>query len=267
MKSRSWSVWLFAGLGTIFVFLLALPVGALIWKTISMGFNQRVFSMDALAALRLSLLTSTLSLCVTVLAGTPLAYTLARRTFQGQAWVELLIDLPIVLPPSVAGLGLLIAFGRQGIFGETLSALGVQLPFTTAAVVIAQTFVSAPLYIRAARIGFADVDAQLEECALVEGATHWQLFRHVMLPLAGHALVSGAILCWARALGEFGATILFAGNLSGRTQTMPLAIYVGFEQGLGMALALSTILIGVSIVLLLALRRFETRQQTNRRTF
>jgi molybdate transport system permease protein len=182
---------------------------------------------------------------------------LARWKFRSKSWIELLIDLPIVLPPSVAGLALLIAFGRQGLFGSALGLLGVSLPFTTAAVVLAQTFVAAPLYIRSARIGFTEIDVQLEEAAHVEGANHWQLFYEVMFPLAGRALISGAILTWTRALGEFGATILFAGNLEGVTQTMPMAIYLGFERNLGIALALSVVLIFVSVILLTITRKLE----------
>lgn len=251
------SRWLFRLLSIALVGLWALPLAALVWRTATPGFTQFALTPTALAALRLSLITSAWSVLIAVVTGTPLAYGLARRPFRGRAWLELLIDLPVVLPPSVAGLALLIAFGRQGVFGGALNSLGIQLPFTTAAVVVAQTFVAAPLYVRAARIGFAAIDIQLEESAYVEGATHWQLFRYVMLPLARRALLSGAILCWARALGEFGATILFAGNLEGRTQTMPLAIYLGFERGLGVALALSVILIAASVGLLASLRSLE----------
>jgi molybdate transport system permease protein len=174
-----------------------------------------------------------------------------------------LVDLPIVLPPSVAGLALLMAFGRRGLLGGSLEALGISLPFTTAAVVLAQVFVAGPLYVRAARIGFGAVDSQLEEAAVTEGANQWELFRHVMVPAALPALVSGALLCWARVLGEFGATILFAGNLVGRTQTMPLAIYIGFESDRGAALALSLLLVGVSASLLALLRRLERNWQVS----
>jgi molybdate transport system permease protein len=169
------------------------------------------------------------------------------------------VDLPVVLPPAVAGLALLMAFGRRGVLGGALGTLGLSLPFTTAAVVVAQTFVAAPFYVRAARLGFAAVDAQLEEAAYTEGASQWQLFRHVMLPLTGRALASGLVLCWTRALGEFGATIMFAGNLPGRTQTMPLAIYLGLEQNLGVALALSALLLLTSGVLLGVLRWLEVK--------
>jgi molybdate transport system permease protein len=194
---------------------------------------------------------------MTLVTGTPLAFVLARRRFPGKTLLELAIDLPIVLPPSVAGIALLVAFGRQGVFGSGLSTLGISLPFTTAAVVLAQTFVSAPLFVRAARIGFAEIDHQIVEAAYVEGSNEWQLFRFLMFPLAGRAVLSGAILAWTRAIGEFGATILFAGNLEGVTQTMPLAIYLGLERSLNIALALSTVLVFVSFMLLLVTRRLE----------
>lgn len=242
------------------IVLFALPLLALILRAAGSDFLISIAAPSALQALRVSLVTSTLSLCVTLLCGTPLAYLLARSQFPLKPWLETLIDLPIVLPPSVAGIALLMAFGRNGMVGPSLSLLGIHLPFTTAAVVMAQTFVSGPLYIRAARIGFTDVDVQLEEAATVEGANAWQLFREVMIPLAGTALLNGAILCWARALGEFGATILFAGNLEGVTQTMPLAVYIGLERDLAIALALSVMLVAVSILLLTSARRLERRE-------
>ncbi len=251
--------WVFILPATALVCLLGLPLLALVWRAAAADLVAGALSPTALAALRLSLLTSGISVLAAVAGGTPLAYLLARSRFAGRAWLDLLIDLPVVLPPSVAGLALLMAFGRQGLFGPALGVVGLSLPFSTAAVILAQTFVSAPLYVRAARIGFAAIETQLEEAAFVEGAGRWQLFRFIMLPLAGRALVSGAILCWTRALGEFGATILFAGNLEGRTQTMPLAIYLGLERGLGAALALSVLLLAVSIVLLTVLRRIEER--------
>ncbi len=253
------SVLLFIVPGLILVLLFGLPLLALIIRASNVSFVEFALSHQALSALRLSLVTSLVTVAVTILFGTPLAYLLARWKFHFKSWIELLIDLPVVLPPSVAGLSLLIAFGRQGTFGPALSTVGINLPFTTAAVVIAQTFVSAPLYIRAARIGFTEIDLQLEEAAHVEGANPWQLFREVMLPLAGRALISGAILTWTRAIGEFGATILFAGNLEGVTQTMPMAIYLGFERSLGVAIALSVMLVGVSTALLLLTRRLESK--------
>ncbi|HLE29380.1 MAG TPA: ABC transporter permease [Anaerolineales bacterium] len=254
---RGKSVWLFVVPASALVCLFALPLFALLWRAVEAGLMGQMLEPTALSALRLSLLTSTLATLAAALTGTPLAFALARWPFRGRAWLELLIDLPVVLPPAVAGLALLMAFGRRGVFGGALSAAGISLPFTTAAVVVAQAFVAAPLYVRAARIGFASVDPQLEEAAYAEGANQWQLFRYVMLPVTGRAILGGLVLCWTRALGEFGATILFAGNLEGRTQTMPLAIYLGLERDLGVALALSALLLAISIILLTILRRLE----------
>lgn len=251
------SEWLFVLPSLLLLALLALPVLALLWRAGSDGLFVFITQPSAVAALRLSLLTSTFSVLIAIVTGTPLAFVLARRKFAAKPFLELVIDLPIVLPPSVAGIALLIAFGRQGMFGVWLNALGITLPFTTAAVVLAQTFVSAPLFVRAARIGFAEIDHQIVEAAYVEGSNEWQLFRFLMFPLAGRAVLSGAILAWTRAIGEFGATILFAGNLEGVTQTMPLAIYLGLERSLNVALALSTVLVFVSFLLLLIIRRLE----------
>jgi molybdate transport system permease protein len=251
--------WLFILPSTILLALFALPLFALFVRSIREGFFTFAFSEQAFNALRLSLITSTITTLITILFGTPLAFMLARWKFRLKSWIELFIDLPIVLPPSVAGLVLLIAFGRRGMFGSALSALGISLPFTTAAVVIAQVFVASPLYVRSARVGFREIDKQLEEAAHVEGANQWQLFTEVMFPLAGRALLSGAILTWTRALGEFGATILFAGNLEGVTQTMPMAIYLGFERNLGIALALSVVLVIVSVILLAFTRRLDSQ--------
>lgn len=249
--------WLFVLPSLLLLALLGLPVLALLWRAGTEGMLSLIAQPSALSALRLSLLTSTLSMVISIATGTPLAFVLARRKFTGKTFLELVIDLPIVLPPSVAGIALLIAFGRQGVFGSWLNSLGLTLPFTTTAVILAQTFVSAPLFVRAARIGFAEIEHQIVEAAYVEGSNEWQLFRYLMFPLAGRAVLSGAILAWTRAIGEFGATILFAGNLEGVTQTMPLAIYLGLERSLGVALALSTVLVFVSFLLLLVTRRLE----------
>jgi molybdate transport system permease protein len=249
--------WLFILPSLFLLALLALPIGALLWRAGSDGMFSFITEPGALAALRLSLVTSTLSTLIAIVTGTPLAFVLARRKFTGKTFLELVIDLPIVLPPSVAGIALLIAFGRQGVFGSVLNSVGIHLPFTTTAVILAQTFVSAPLFVRAARIGFAEVEHQIVEAAYVEGSNEWQLFRFLMFPLAARAILSGAILAWTRAIGEFGATILFAGNLEGVTQTMPLAIYLGLERSLSIALALSTVLVFVSFLLLLVTRRLE----------
>jgi molybdate transport system permease protein len=206
-------------------------------------------------ALALSLATTSASLVVTVALGTPLAWLLARRRFPGSALVETIVDLPIVLPPSVAGLALLLVFGRRGLLGEPLETVGLEIAFTTFAVVLAQTFVAAPFYIRSARAGFAAVDADLEDAARVDGADDVGVARHVTLPLAGAALAAGLVMSWARALGEFGATILFAGNLEGLTQTLPLAVYAEFQAGdLDAAIAAAAILVAAAFGVLVAVR-------------
>lgn len=262
VKTSSRFDWWFVIPGMMLLALLGLPLAALFLRALGSDFFVHAFSETAFSALKLSFFTSLVSVTVSILVGTPLAYTLSHWDFRGRALVELLIDLPVVLPPSVAGLALLIAFGRQGVFGGWLALLGVSLPFTTLAVIIAQTFVSAPLFVRSARVGFESIDPQLVEATRVEGASQWQLFYLVMLPLTGRALISGAILAWTRSLGEFGATILFAGNLEGVTQTMPLAIYLGFERNLDVAVALSVMLVLVS-VLLLAIMRWLDKYQSH----
>jgi molybdate transport system permease protein len=269
-KSLSWphhlprvgqiSAWLLILPGLFLIGLFTLPLLALTMRAVNADFLQYALSEQALAALQLSLTTSLITVSITLIGGTPLAYMLARWKFRSKSQLEILIDLPIVLPPAVAGIALLMAFGKQGLLGPVLNSLHIHLPFTAAAVVIAQTFVATPLYVRSARIGFSEIDVQIEEAAIVEGANQWQLFKHVMLPLARRALISGIILTWARALGEFGATMLFAGNLAGVTQTMPLAIYLGFERNLGIAVALSIVLISFSVIVLGITRLLESHE-------
>ncbi len=251
--------WQFILPSIVLVGLISIPMLALVLRSINSNIFSLALSESALNALRLSLVTSLITVVIAVTTGTPLAYLQTHWNFRGKAVLDVIVDLPVVLPPAVAGIALLLAFGRQGLIGGYLSRLGISLPFTTAAVVMAQVFVSAPFLVRSARIGFAAIDPQMEEAATVEGASNWHVFQHVMLPMAGRALFTGIILTWTRALGEFGATLLFAGNLEGTTQTMPLAIYVGFEQGLGVAIVLSVVLVIVSLAFLVLLRRLETQ--------
>jgi molybdate transport system permease protein len=208
----------------------------------------------ATTALWLSLATSGISVVVAVLLGTPTAYLLARRSFPGRTIVDTLIDLPIVLPPIVGGLALLVALGRQGVIGGPLDAVGINVTFTTGAVVVAQLFVSVPFYVRAARAGFEGVDRRLEAVSATLGASGWRTFRRVTVPLALPSLISGAVMCWARALGEFGATIMFAGNVTGRTQTMPLAILEAIETDVDAALAIAIVLIVIAFAVLVAFK-------------
>lgn len=244
--------------GVLFALFVAVPLAALVYRA-----EQAGDVLDSLQkpivreALKLSLLTSTFTLAIAVLLGTPLAYLLARSNFPGKRVLDTLIDLPIVLPPVVAGVALLMAFGRRGVFGDDLRALGIELAFTTKAVVIAQVFVSTPFYIRAAKAGFQSVDVALEQMAYTLGASRISTFARVTLPLALPAVIGGVVLCWARALSEFGATMMFAGNFRGTTQTMPLAIMTAMESDLFAALAISVILLAVSFVVLLLFRTFS----------
>jgi molybdate transport system permease protein len=201
-------------------------------------------------AIGLSLTTTALSTALGLVLGTPLAYLLARRQFRGRGLLDTLVDLPMVLPPSVAGIALLLAFGRRGVIGAWLDEAGISIAFTTLAVVIAQTFVAAPFYMKTAIAGFAGVDRDLEQAAAVDGASPWQVFTRITVPLCWPVLLGGLVMSWARALGEFGATIIFAGNFPGRTQTMPLAIYIGFEIDLSLAITLSIILLAISYLVL-----------------
>jgi molybdate transport system permease protein len=243
-------------LSALLLLFLAIPVVALLVRAFGSGEGWDARAFEVLRqALGLSLVTTTLAMVFVIALGTPLAYLLARRRFAGAAVVEALVDLPIVLPPAVAGIALLVAFGRNGLIGQWLAKGGITLGFTTAAVVMAQLFVAAPFYVIAARGGFARVDRDLEEAATDLGAPPGKVFRTVTLPLIAPSLIAGAVLAWARALGEFGATIMFAGSFPGITQTMPLAIYGRFGAGdLPAALLLSVVLLIASLVVLIGIR-------------
>ncbi len=247
------------GLAALLALFLALPVAVLVGRAVLDGsLGASLGSETVLAALGLSLATTAVSLTVTVAIGLPLAIVLVRRRFPGKWLLEAVIDLPIVLPPSVAGLALLLVFGRRGLLGEPLDILGISIPFTTIAVVIAQVFVSAPFFIRSARAGIAAVDADLEDAARVDGASEGQVFRTITVPLASGALAAGLVMSWARALGEFGATIMFAGNLEGRTQTLPLVVYAEFQGGdLDASIAAAAILVLAAFGVLVAVRVFR----------
>jgi molybdate transport system permease protein len=209
---------------------------------------------DLWPALRLSLSTTGISMLLIVAFGTPLAYVLARIDFPFKGLLSTFIELPVVMPPVVAGLALLAAFGRRGLLGGTLEVLGISLPFTTAAVILAQTFVAAPYYIRGVQARFAGFPRDLEEAANIDGADALQTFSRVILPLSRNAILTGLLLSWARALGEFGATILFAGSLAGVTRTMPLLVYARLEQDLNTAYFAALILLGIAAMIFYILR-------------
>ncbi len=233
---------------------LALPLLAMFWRTPPAQLLANLGQPQVAEAVLLSLGTTLVTTLVTIVFGTPVAYLLARYEFPFRRAVDTLIDLPTVLPPAVAGVALLMAFGRRGVLGGLLDDLGIHIAFTQAAVVLAQTFVAAPFYVKAATLGFGGVERELEQAAALDGASRRQIFRWVTIPLAWPALLSGSVMTWARALGEFGATIIFAGNYPGRTQTMPLAIYIGFELDLSVALTLAVILVGCSFLVLMIVK-------------
>ena len=247
--------WLFFFPLLLILTFLVLPLAAVFLKVVSRaGIWETLQQPLVTEALWLSAITSLSSLLLALLLGTPIAYLLARSRARGIVLLDTLIDLPMVLPPTVAGVALLMAFGRRGILGEWFDVVGIHISFTSVAVVLAQSFVSAPFYIRAARAGFQSVDQELERVAYTLGHSSLGTFFRVTVPLAFPALLGGAVMAWARALGEFGATIMFAGNMIGRTQTIPLAIYTAMETDLTAALVLSLILIAVSFGVLFGVR-------------
>jgi molybdate transport system permease protein len=235
---------LLAGAGAA---LLVLPLAGLLqrapWSTIA----AELSAPEARDALRLSLLCSAGALAVAIVLGVPLAWVLARGDFPGRSLLRALVTLPMVLPPVVGGVGLLAVFGRRGL-------IGTGLPFTTAGVVVAQAFVAMPFMVIAAEAGLRQLDRRYEDAAATLGARPWHRFRTVTVPLIAPSLVAGAALAWARALGEFGATVTFAGSLPGRTRTLPTAIYAGLQTNPESAVALSVVLLAVSLAVLVALR-------------
>ena len=241
-----------AALGLAF---LVLPLAGLLVRAPWSTLPQRLTEPGVLTALRLSLQTATLATLLCLALGVPLAWLLARVEFPGRRLVRALVTVPLVLPPVVGGIALLLVFGRRGLLGMWLDrAFGITLPFTTTGVVIAEAFVAMPFLIIAVEGALRGADTRYEEAAATLGARRWTTFTHVTLPLVAPGIAAGAVLCWARALGEFGATITFAGNFPGRTQTMPLAVYLALETDLDSAIVLSLILLTVSVAILAALR-------------
>ena len=258
-RSRRWV--LPAASAPLLIF-LSLPLLALFLRLDLAGLWSSLGSPVVLQALTLSLATGTAASILTIVLGTPLALLLARRQFRGRNLVDTLVDLPMVLPPAVAGIALLLVFGRRGLLGPGLEAAGVSVVFTPLAVILAQLFVASPYYVKSAAAGFAEIDRELEQAAALDGATQLSIFRYVTAALAWPALVGGAVMTWARAIGEFGATIIFAGNFPGRTQTMPLAIYLGFERDLDQAVALAFVLMVVSFGVLVLVKWLLSQRQT-----
>ena len=249
----AWSV-LAGALAGVLLLIVLLPLFGLLFTATPRELLRGLADPLVGPAVSLSITTTTVSLVLVIGCGTPLAWVLARRS--GRAWrmAETVMQLPAVLPPAVAGVALLLAFGRRGLLGPGLEGLGIGIPFTRAAVVLAQTFVAAPFYLQAAIAAFRRLDPDLVLVARTLGASRARVLLTVEIPIAAAGLVGGAAMSWARALGEFGATLMFAGNLSGRTQTLPLAIYTALESDLRTAQSLSIVLVAVAFALLVAVR-------------
>lgn len=263
-SARQWNrwtqdAWRLAALPLLFFFVI--PLIVLIFRTTPAGIIASFADPSVYMALWVSVKTTLISLGVILLFGTPLALWLGRSKFRYKPIIDTLIDLPTVLPPSVAGLALLMTFGRNGPLGSLLNQLNLTLAFTQIAVVMSQVFIAAPYYLRSAILGFSAIDSEYIQAAQLDGAGRWEILRYLILPLSKTALVSGGMMSWARALGEFGATILFAGNFLGRTQTMPLAIYLGFESDLDVALTLSVILVLVSFIVLVLFKIMACQEE------
>jgi molybdate transport system permease protein len=238
---------------------VGLPLAALLFILSPSDLARHLASPFALRALGLTIETTLVATLLAVALGTPLAYLLARGRFRGRDLVDTVVDLPITIPPVVAGVALLLAFGRRGLLGRELEAWGFAIPFTSLAVVMAQVFIASPFFVKAARAGFEAVDGRLEEAARTLGASRWRVFWTVTVPLARPALLSGIVLAWARALSEFGATMMFAGNFPGRTQTLTLAVMTALETDLETAVAVSALSLALGVAALLAAKRLSRR--------
>lgn len=234
---------------------LLLPMVGLVVRAPWRSLPRVLAESQVLDALRLSLVCASAATVLSLLFGVPLAWVLARARFRGLGLLRALVTLPLVLPPVVGGVALLLVFGRRGLVGQHLDAwFGLTLPFTTPGVVVAETFVAMPFLVVTVEGAFRSADRGYEEAAATLGASRLTVFRRVTVPLITPSLVAGSVLCWARALGEFGATITFAGNFPGRTQTMPIAVYLALERDPEAAIALSLVLLAVSVAVLIGLR-------------
>lgn len=239
---------------------LFLPVAALFLRTTPDLFFSTLSTPAVMNALFLSLSTSVVSLGIVILVGTPFAYVHSRNDYPGKVIIDTLIDLPLVLPPAVAGLALLVLWGRAGLLGQYLSLFGISIAFTTLAVIMAQIFIASPFYLRQAKSLFEQLDPSFEQTARTLGASPLRIFALITLPLTANGLISGAVMTFGRALGEFGATIMFAGNLPGVTQTMPLAVYVGLEGNLAVGLTISILLVVISFAIMIAVRLLARKE-------
>ena len=250
----AWPSVLLWGCLTVLILFIIIPIASVFFEIPGTNLVSSVLNRDTLSAIRLSLVTSTASLFVMMALGIPSALVLARSRIAGKRIIDTVIDLPIVLPPAVAGLALLLAFAPNSIIGRFLLHYGLILPGNVVAVIMAETFVALPFFVRSVRTAFEEIDPKLEMASTLLSPSSFFSFRKVTLPLAARGIVAGAILAWGRAMGEFGATLLFAGNLPGITQTMPLAIYLDLEVNIRQASFVSAILIAISFGVIISFR-------------
>ena len=242
-------------MATVAVLFLVVPVIGLLVRTPWTTLGDLLSRDESIQALRLSLVCATLATAVSLVLGVPLAWVLARGDFPGRSLLRAAVTVPLVLPPVVGGVALFAALGRRGLVGRPLDEIfGITLPFTTAAVVVAETFVAMPFLVIAVEGALRGADRRYDEAAATLGASRWYTFRRVTLPLVAPGVAAGSVLCWARALGEFGATITFAGNFPGTTRTMPIEVYITLQQDPAAAVALSLVLLVVSVAVLAGLR-------------
>src|SRR5215471_1989418 len=256
----SWPARIFVGIlaGSFFLF-LGIPLAALILREPPALLWDLIKQPEVLQALQLSIVTTFVSLFLTVIFGLPVAYVLVRTRFPGRRFLQTLVTMPTVLPPVVAGVALLITFGRFGLVGRYLTPLGITIPFTSAAVVMAQMFVSSPFFVNSARAGLEQLDPRYESAAHTLRASEFYTFRRIILPLIRPTLFAGAGLAWARALGELGATITFAGSFPGISETMPIAVYNAANTDIDSAVALSVILLAISFAVLISMQIGQKR--------
>lgn len=240
---------------------LALPIIAIFLRITPEQFFATVQNPDVISALWLSLFTTVITLIIVIAIGTPFAYYHSRYSYPGKVIVDTLIDLPLVLPPAVAGVALLMLYGRVGLLGRYFNMVGIQIAFTTLAVIMAQIFVASPFYLRQAKSLFEQIDPAYEQTSRTLGASSIRTLFLVTLPMTTSGLISGAVMTFGRALGEFGATIMFAGNVPGTTQTMPLAVYVGMQGDVYVGLTISILLVIISFAIMIAVRLIQKREE------
>ncbi len=247
-------------LAVVWILLIFFPILSIFDSVAVSDLVAGLGSPIVLKSIKVSAVSSGVSILVVVILGLPTAYFLSRYDFPGKMFLDTLLEIPMVLPPAVSGIALLLTFGRRGIIGGWLSGIGVNIPFSLAAVVVAQIFVAVPFFIRTVKCGFRGINKNMEKAAQTLGKSPWQVFLKVTLPLAMPSVISGTVMAWARALGEFGATLMFAGNMPDRTQTLPLAVYTAMETDFAAAMTISAIMVLISFFVLVLVKTISGKE-------